>query len=252
MTAMETGLRRLPLNGAVNFRDLGGYGTADGRRLRWGRVFRSDSLAELGEDDLAALQGLGLRTVCDLRGDPERAHKPNRALGDGVTTHAIGFMPHGGEELLAGARDGSVGIAEIEVRVQDIYRRFVVEQSATFARLLRLIADTDALPLVFHCTSGRDRTGFATAMLLAALGVPRATIEADYALSNDYRRDLTFQVGGVVAAEVMAALTQAHPSYLATAFTTIDKQYGSVERYLRDALGLDDTTRARLEALLLE
>ncbi|WP_295688177.1 tyrosine-protein phosphatase [uncultured Nevskia sp.] len=252
MTAIEPGLRRLPLSGAVNFRDLGGYETADGRRLRWGRVFRSDSLAELGEADLALLQSLGLRTVCDLRGEPEREHKPNRALGPEVTTHAIGFMPHGGEELLAGARDGSLGPAEIETRVQDIYRRFVVEQSAIFARLLRLIADTDSLPLVFHCTSGRDRTGFATAMLLTALGVPRATIEADYAMSNDYRRDLTFQVGGIVAPEVMAALTQAHPSYLAAALSTIDQHHDSAERYLREALGLDDTTRARLEALLLE
>ncbi|WP_428386102.1 tyrosine-protein phosphatase [Nevskia ramosa] len=249
---MEPGLRRLPLSGAVNFRDLGGYETVDGRRLRWGRVFRSDSLAELGDADLALLQSLGLRTVCDLRGEPEREHKPNRPLGATVTTHAIGFMPHGGEELLAGARDGSIDPSEIEVRVQDIYRRFVIEQSASFARLLRLIADADSLPLVFHCTSGRDRTGFATAMLLSALGVPRTTIEADYRLSNDYRRDLTFQVGGIVAPEVMAALTQAHPSYLTAALTTIDQHHGSAERYLREALGLDDTTRARLEALLLE
>ncbi|WP_273454256.1 tyrosine-protein phosphatase [Nevskia ramosa] len=249
---MEPGLRRLPLSGAVNFRDLGGYETVDGRRLRWGRVFRSDSLAELGDADLALLQSLSLRTVCDLRGEPEREHKPNRPLGATVTTHAIGFMPHGGEELLAGARDGSIDPSEIEIRVQDIYRRFVIEQSATFARLLRLIADADSLPLVFHCTSGRDRTGFATAMLLSALGVPRTTIESDYRLSNDYRRDLTFQVGGIVAPEVMAALTQAHPSYLTAALTTIDQHHGSAERYLREALGLDDTTRARLEALLLE
>ncbi|WP_022978573.1 tyrosine-protein phosphatase [Nevskia ramosa] len=249
---MEPGLRRLPLSGAVNFRDLGGYETVDGRRLRWGRVFRSDSLAELGDADLALLQSLGLRTVCDLRGEPEREHKPNRPLGATVTTHAIGFMPHGGEELLAGARDGSIDPSEIEIRVQDIYRRFVIEQSASFARLLRLIADADSLPLVFHCTSGRDRTGFATAMLLSALGVPRTTIEADYRLSNDYRRDLTFQLGGIVAPEVMAALTQAHPSYLTAALTTIDQHHGSAERYLREALGLDDTTRARLEALLLE
>ena len=252
MTALEPGLRRLPLSGAVNFRDLGGYETEDGRRLRWGQVFRSDSLAELGDQDLALLQSLGLRTVCDLRGEPERVHKPDRSLGNAVTTHAIGFMPHGGEELLAGARDGSIGPAEIESRVQDIYRRFVVEQSAIFARLLRLIADADSLPLVFHCTSGRDRTGFAAAMLLTALGVPRTTIEADYQLSNDYRRDLTFQVGGIVAPDVMAALTQAHPSYLTAALTTIEVEYGSIERYLSERLAVDSVLRERLRAHLLE
>lgn len=251
MSVIEPGPRRLPLDGAVNFRDLGGYRTDDGRRLRWGRVFRSDSLAELSDRDCAQLQALGLRTVCDLRGEPERVQKPNRTLGANVRTQAIGFMPQGGDALLAGARDGRIGPADIEQRVQDIYRDFVVEQSASFARLLQLIAEADALPLVYHCTSGRDRTGFATAMLLAALGVPGATIEADYHLSNDYRRDLTFQVGGTVAPEVMAALTQAHPSYLAAAFAAIDQLHGSTERYLREVLGLTDTLRARLEHLLL-
>lgn len=248
---MQPGQRRLPLRGAVNFRDLGGYETADGRRLRWGRVYRSDSLAELDDRDVASLQALGLRTVCDLRGEPERAHKPNRALGADVATHAIGFMPHGGDELLAATRDGSIGPAEIERRVQDIYRRFVIEQSASFARLLALIADTDSIPLVFHCTSGRDRTGFAATMLLSALGVPRTTIEADYALSNDYRRDLTFQVGGIVAPDVMAALTQAHPSYLAAAFAAIEANRGSVERYLQEALGVTAALRSRLQSQLL-
>lgn len=248
---MEHGLRRLPLDGAMNFRDLGGYPTADGRRLRWGQVFRSDSLAELSGDDLARLAALGLRTVCDLRGEPERVQKPNRPLGAVVTTHAIGFLPHDADALLADACTGRAGPADIEIRVQDIYRRFVVEQSAHFARLLQLIAEAETLPLVYHCTSGRDRTGFATAMLLSALGVSQAVIEADYALSNDYRRDLTFQVGGQVAPEVMAALTQAHPSYLATAFAAIEARHGSTERYLREVLGLTDSTRARLQALLL-
>ncbi len=249
---MAAGLRRIPLSGAVNFRDLGGYATTDGRRLRWGRVFRSDSLAELDDQDLARLEALGLRTVCDLRGEPEREHKPNRPLAASVTTHAIGFLPHGSDELLAGARDGSIGVVEIETRVQDIYRRFVTEQSAAFARLLALVADADSLPLVYHCTSGRDRTGFATAMLLAALSVPRATIEADYALSNDYRRDLTFQVGGVVAPEVMAVLTQAHPSYLSAALATIEAEHGSIERYLSERLGVDNTRLAQLREHLLE
>ena len=244
--------RRIPLDGAVNFRDLGGYETADGRRLRWGRVFRSDSLAELSAADLSRLEGLGVRTVCDFRGEPEREHKPNRPLGAAVTTHAIGFMPQGGDELLIAARDGSIDPTEIERRVQDIYRRFAVKHSASFAQLLELIASADALPLIYHCTSGRDRTGFASAMLLTALGVPRATIEADYALSNVYRRDLRFQVGDAVSADVMSALTQAHPDYLRAALNAIEAVHGSIETYLRDCLGVDDTRRARLREHLLE
>lgn len=250
MTAIASERRRIPLDGAVNFRDIGGYATSDGRRLRWGRVFRSDSLAELSEGDVATVNALGLRTLCDLRGEPEREHRPNRPLP--VATHAIGFMPRLGDQLLAEARAGRIGVPEIEHTVRQIYRDFVTAQAATFSALLRTIADADALPLVFHCTSGRDRTGFASALLLLALGVPRATVEADYALSNAYRRDLTFQVGGAVAPEIMGALTQAHPSYLAAAFKTIDADWGSAERYLRDGLGLDEAMRSRLTTQLLD
>jgi protein-tyrosine phosphatase len=244
-------VRCLPLTGAVNFRDLGGYVGADGRRVRWNQLFRSDSLAELSDADLQVLAKVGLRTICDLRGEPERAHKPNRALLTPPAMHAIGFMPHGGDDLLKETRLGLIGIAEIESRVREIYRRFVVDQSPAYARLLSLIQG-DALPLLFHCTSGRDRTGFATAVVLRVLGVPRAAVEEDYALSNRYRRDLTFQVGGEVSTEVMATLTQAHPTYLAAAFAAIDEHYGSDINYLREGLGVSATRQRELQNLLLE
>lgn len=244
-------VRCLPLTGAVNFRDLGGYVATDGRRVRWNQLFRSDSLAELSDADLQVLAKVGLRTICDLRGAPEREHKPNRALLTPPQLHAIGFMPHRGDELLAETRSGSIGIAEIESRVREIYRRFVTEQAAAYSTLLGLIAK-DALPLLFHCTSGRDRTGFGTAVVLMALGVPRATIEEDYALSNRYRRDLTFQIGGAVSAEVMSTLTQAHPDYLAAAFEAIDEHYGSDTTYLRDGLGISAARQRELQDLLLE
>jgi protein-tyrosine phosphatase len=160
-------------------------------------------------------------------------------------------MPHLGEELLAQTREGAIGIAEIEQRVREIYRRFVTDQSSSYAQLLRLI-EADALPLLFHCTSGRDRTGFASAVVLMALGVSRSTIAEDYALSNRYRRDLTFQIGGAVSPEVMATLTQAHPEYLAAAFATIDQHHGSDAAYLREALGLDAARQRQLQDLLLE
>lgn len=244
--------RRLPLQGAVNFRDLGGYPGRDGRRIRWGRIFRSDSLAELTDADLQVLTSLGLRTICDLRADSERAHKPNRGLhGAPVTIHAINIMPHGGDQLLADTRLGTVSVVEIERRVREIYRRFVTDQVATFSRLLHLF-DTGPLPLLVHCTSGRDRTGFASALILMALGVSRKTIARDYALSNQYRRDLTFQIGGVVSPEVMTALTQAHPDYLAAAFKAIDDGWGSDDAYLRNGLGFSGEKRQALQELLLQ
>ncbi len=246
------GIRRLSLSGAVNFRDLGGYPTVDGRRTRWGMLFRSDQLAELDDADLETLAGLGLRTICDLRAESEREHKPNRRLRDPhPQVHALGFMPHNGDALLADARSGSVSVEEIEARVREIYRRFVTDQTQAYSRLLHVL-DERSVPLLIHCTSGRDRTGFASAVVMMALGVTRSTIAEDYALSNQYRRDLTFQVGGAVDPVVMAALTQSHPAYLAEAFQTIDEVWGSDDAYLCDALELSDERREALKDLLLE
>lgn len=244
--------RRVSLQGVVNFRDLGGYATADGRLTRWGQIFRSDLLADLTDADLDVLSGIGLRTICDLRSDSERLSKPNRTLsGAVVKMHAIGFMPHRGDELLADTKAGKVLVPDIENRVREIYRRFVTDQCGTFAKLLELI-DTQPLPMLIHCTSGRDRTGFASAVLLMVMGVPRPTIAEDYLLSNQYRRDLTFQIGGSVQPEVMATLTNAHPDYLAASFQAIDEGWGSDAAYLRAALGLSEGRRNRLQEKLLE
>ena len=257
MPPTEQRPRRLALSGAVNFRDLGGYRGTDGRQVRWGRIYRSDSLAELSDADVQTLSALGLRTICDLRAESERKHKPNKPLlvlepaGQPPRLHAFGFMPHGGEALIADTRKGAITVAEIKQRVAEIYRRFVVDQSATFARLLHLI-EADALPLLFHCTSGRDRTGFAAAVLLMALGVDRDQIMADYLLSDHYRRDLRFQVGSGVDEALMHALTSAHPDYMAAAFEAIDQRWGSGDAYLRNGLGLDDGHLRRLRDALME
>lgn len=241
--------RRLPLSGAVNFRDLGGYATADGRRVRRGRVYRADQLADLSDDDLARVSALGLRHICDLRAESERAQRPNRVV-PGASVHAIGFMPQGGAELMAGVRE--LTVEQVERIVGEIYRDFIRERSAHFAQLFELMLAADALPLLFHCTSGRDRTGTAAALLLTALGVPRETVAVDYELSNHYRRDLAFQVGTGVDPLVMAAITRAHPDYLRLAFEAMEAGWGSTDHYLRQALGLSDAARLQLQTLLLE
>lgn len=247
----DTPLRRLPLRGAVNVRDMGGYVGAEGRRLRWGQLYRGDQLADLDAADIAQLQEIGLRSLCDLRAESERVQKPNRVPGTQITVHNIGFMPHRGDVLLAETRDGKLSVDDIETRVVEIYRRFVIDQTAVFGRLLRLLADAP-LPLLYHCTSGRDRTGWASATLLLALGATRETVALDYALSNDYRRDLTFQVGGAVDASIMAALTQAHPRYLSAAFACVDETWGSDAAYLRDGLGCSTAQQQHLQARFLE
>jgi protein-tyrosine phosphatase len=244
--------RRLHLEGVVNFRDLGGYRTSDGRRIRWQRIFRSDMLAELTRDDLERLCPIGIKTVCDLRSAGERAARPSPMITQPPPTmHQIGFMPHEGEQLLADVKAGRVTVAQIEMRVGEIYRRFVIDQAATYSSLLEL-AVTQSLPMLVHCTSGRDRTGFAAAVILMALGCDRSTIAADYLLSNRYRRDLTFQIGGSVENAVMAALTSASPAYLNAAFAAIDALWGSDQNYLASALGFSPARQSLLRDRLLE
>jgi protein-tyrosine phosphatase len=245
-------VRRLPLQGVVNFRDLGGYLTADGRAVRWGQVFRSDALCDLTDSDLVVLRDLGLRTVCDLRSEAERAHMPNRQLlGLEPAVHQIGFMPYRGVELLDDAKAGRVAVVEIEERVREIYRRFVVDQKANYAQLLAVL-EAATLPFLIHCTSGRDRTGFASAVILMALGATRTTIIEDYLMSNQYRRDLTNHIGGPVDVEVMTTLTNADPQYLAAAFEAIDDYWGSDTAYLREGLGLSSDRQSQLQERLLE
>ena len=250
----ETGAeRRVPLSGAVNFRDLGGYRTTDGQQVRWKTLYRSDSLAELTAADLETVSALGLRSLCDLRDHPERGRKPNRLqAGPTLKVYPIGFQPYGGEKLVAGVRMRTMSAAEIAALFHEMYRRFPLEQTAIYTRVLEVLLEAEALPALIHCTSGKDRTGFAAATVLMALGVPRETIVEDYLITNRYRRDLTFLLGKDTDPEALATMKQAHPEYLGAAFKSIDVKWGSDQAFVQNALGLTEQRQQRLKELLLE
>lgn len=255
MTSLPSGTstskRRIELSGAVNFRDLGGYRTEDGRQVQWQRIYRSDSLAELTNGDLAALSRLGLRSICDLRHESERLAKPDRLPPGAPALHQIGFFPHRAETLFARLKTQTISKLEVEEFLRDAYRAFPVAQASIYRAILDMLVATEAVPALIHCTSGKDRTGFAAAVVLMALGVPRDTIVADYLLTNDYRRDLSFMIGEGIDTDVQSALKQAHPSYLGAAFETIDRRWGSDAAFIRDGLGFTPESRSRLQALLL-
>lgn len=248
--------RTVALPGGVNFRDLGGYRTAGGRAVRWGQVYRAGSLAELSDDDVAALGALGLRLVCDLRSPDEVARRPDRLPPGASYDH----RPIVGE---VGRLRRVVTLYRKRHRVQElleeVYRVMLDQNSATFAAVLRLAADPANRPLVIHCTAGKDRTGLVAALLLLALGVPEETVVADYTLSN-----LAFEVlAGRMRPEMSRLYSfgfgevQLRPFLLAEARTLrgalayLRHRYGSLDWYFQRA-GLDDVVVERLRAELLE
>ncbi len=246
--------RTLALPGGVNFRDVGGYRTTDGRAVRWGRVFRAGSLADLSDDDLAVLGRLGLRLACDLRSADEVARHADRLPPGASHLH----RPIVGE---VGRLRRVVTLYRKRHRVQELlaeaYRVMLDQNHVTFGDVLRLAADPANLPLVIHCTAGKDRTGLAVALLLLALGVPEATVIADYTLSNH-----AFDVLAGRMRPEMSRLyafgfgeVQLRPFLLAEARTLRDalaylrRRYGSIDWYLHRA-GVGEETLGALRSEL--
>ena len=224
----------LPLQGASNFRDVGGYATQDGLRVRRGRVYRSDHLGQLTAEDVQRLLALGVRHSLDFRGVDEAAHKPYAIAG--VQRVPLAIEPTVVARMQALVAQGIEPSTEDTVALmQQTYRDFVNRNAATYGRFLKHLLAHDT-PQVFHCTAGKDRTGFAAALLLSALGVDRATIEHDYLLTNQlYRRDPS--VEGAGPAHVMQVIWQVQPAFLHSAFDAVDQQ-GGMQDYLHGPIGL--------------
>jgi protein-tyrosine phosphatase len=247
--------RIVPLEGGINFRDLGGYETADGRRVRWGQVYRSARLSELTDGDVARIAALGIRTVVDFRQSEDASEYPNRLL-EGVDYHHLPVFevnPMSHRRVLLNRHRLLDAFAAM-------YVSHIVEQGApVFGALMRLLADESHLPLLFHCTAGKDRTGVAAALILRALGVPRETVVRDYLLTNHSAQifidEVNAQIGErntrLVAAEQLYPLMAASPRLIGAALDHIDTRYGGVEPYLRQRAGLSDDTLARLREVLL-
>ncbi len=245
MTALP---RSLQLAGASNFRDLGGYIGVDGRPLRWRTLFRSDHLAALTPDDLAVLAGLKLTRSIDFRGDAERGATPY--LLPGVVNLPMPIEPTVVQRmkdlLMTGQQLSPEGTVSL---MQETYRAFVNDNAPRFAGLFAHLLENDA-PLVFHCTAGKDRTGFAAALILMALGVSRDVVMQDYLLTNDYYRMPVFDESRAPR-EVLNVLWRVQEEFLNAALDAVDQDFGGVPAYLARELHVGEAERKRLQALYL-
>lgn len=227
----------LPLQGCYNFRDLGGFITMDGRIVKMDKLFRSDDLSTLTEKDLSFLTSIPLLSVVDFRSVSEMDAAPDR-LPDSVKGYYKLSMTPGN---LSNLRKDitSVNAQQIDDVMKKLYRLLVsapdcVKQYHSFFSLIQYSAN---IPLVFHCTAGKDRTGVAAYLLLTSLGVKEKDIIDDYLASNEYLR-------GKYAAYIaqypfLKSLFGVKIEYLEAAMDEIKEKYTSVQQFLADVLSVD-------------
>ncbi|GAA2138904.1 tyrosine-protein phosphatase [Streptomyces synnematoformans] len=253
------------LTGVRNFRDVGGLPTVDGGQTGHGRLYRSGHLAHATAEDAVFLGSLGLRTVFDFRNAADiRLDGPDIDLPGVQNVNMPLNDPAEGKEFWKLVRDGDIptlrsllGDGKAAARMEDSYRAMILGRNAEHSRVLHTLAD-GGTPALLHCAAGKDRAGLTVALALLAVGVEREAIETDYLASNAqhrrYRVTRGEQAQGGTSPEVMELLSplfDARASYLGAAFDTIAERWGTVDRYLREALRLSDTARERLRERLL-
>ncbi|MEV4659558.1 tyrosine-protein phosphatase [Micromonospora sp. NPDC049301] len=239
--------RHISLPATFNFRDVGGYPGHDGRTVRRGRLYRSDSLHRLDEQDRDAFAALGIRTVIDLRRPAEVARDGRVPAYQGLTYRHI-HPEHA--DWAAQRYEEGVSLARY---LADLYAGLAQTGTAGLAEAIGLIADSANAPVVVHCVAGKDRTGIVCALVLAVLGVDDADIVADYALSTEASARFsawlaaTNPAGVDVPAPFLASPAEAMEIFLAE----LREGHGSVEGYLRHA-GVTDEQLAALRHHLLD
>jgi protein-tyrosine phosphatase len=236
-------MRLLRLQGATNFRDLGGYAGREGRSVRWRLLFRSDHLGRLTRDDYVLLADLRLHGSIDFRGLAERAASPYQVPG--VVQHSLAIEPTVVQvmEAMVVAERELTGPIVVKL-MEDLYRSLVADQASRFGELFQQLLRAEG-PLVFHCTAGKDRTGVAAALVLLALGVSREQVMQDYLLTNEVLEPPEL-LDSRTSPEALRVLWRVQESFLGAALDAIEVEHGEVDRYLTQRLGL---TRAALDTL---
>jgi protein-tyrosine phosphatase len=244
--------RRIVLDNVHNFRDLGGYSTTDGRSIRWRMLFRADGLAGMSAADLEVMRELGLRTVIDLRSNKEldeRGRFPHEDVP--VSYHHFSVIDTTWTE------DTERVVPDDEAEwLTWAYEQMLDRGAPRFADALRVLAEAEVYPAVFHCAAGKDRTGLLAALLLGSLGVAHDHIVEDYALTQA-TMDRFLAVAATedpeaaqAIADTPATFFMADPAAMALVLTDLERDHGSIPAYVR-TLGVTDDQLAHLQDLLL-
>jgi len=235
----------------MNFRDVGGYETTDGRFVRWGKIYRSAALAGLTPQDLEKIRNLDIRYVYDLRSVDERRSEPTRWPDTGATMASLDYEMDI-SAFMAAFADGPTP-DKVRAAMTSFYPAVVDSHKGQFRAVFAELLEGDDGAILYHCSAGKDRTGVQTALILSALGVPRETVIEDFLLSNQHHR-ISGDAGPMAGmpADVLEVLGGVERPYLEAFFAEIDRRYGGVEGYLAAELEVDASDIQRLRALYTE
>ncbi|GAA4813079.1 tyrosine-protein phosphatase [Streptomyces ziwulingensis] len=254
------------LAGVRNFRDVGGLPTADGRRVRFGVLFRSGHLAHATAEDAAFLATLGIHTIFDFRNAADqRLEGPDVTLPGTRNVNLPLSDPADGAEFWRMVRDGDLdqlrGIladGKGADRMIASYRSIITDRTAEHSRVVHALAE-DSVPALMHCSAGKDRAGLSVAVTLLAVGVEREALLDDYLKSNATHRRYQVRRSGTARSayspevmELLSPLFDARAEYLAAALDTAEETWGSLDAYLERGLRLTPATRERLRERLLD
>jgi len=244
----------LGIESVPNFRDLGGYENIDGKTIKKNLLYRANQLSGITEEDMQKIAGLNLKNVFDLRTDPERSSRPDELPSDvnlvvlDVLADAENANPAILEQLMKNPQKANeeLGGGKAEAGFIESYKQFITLPSAqkAFGELYLTISDKDQLPAVFHCTTGKDRTGWAAAALLTLLEVPHDVVMEDYLQSNEfilakYKNVIDAFVNAGGDKKIPEAILGVKKEYLEAAFSEMRKNYGTIEKYFSEGLGID-------------
>ncbi|OGJ86534.1 MAG: hypothetical protein A2268_15780 [Candidatus Raymondbacteria bacterium RifOxyA12_full_50_37] len=257
--------RSISLEGAYNFRDIGGQATTAGRRMKKGLFFRSDNLARLSDQDLEKISSLHLRTIIDLRTPNEQKAKRDRIPGNqAIRAVSIPIYPTLEDpsrlKSLFWLISGKYRRVDFEQFAKELYLRIAFDHASQVGSLITLVSDKENLPVLIHCNGGKDRTGFMAALLQSLTGVSHNDIMHDYLLTNQrmapyvsrfIRRSRWMNLFGF-SPERMRPVLEARTEYLEEAFRSILERHESVEHYLSEACGVAPETLSRIRDLLLD
>ncbi len=249
--------RILRFEGAVNLRDFGGYVTEDGGRVSRGCLFRCGTLADLTDGGKRAFAELDVRLICDLRRADEKAAEPTPELAGAPDRLEIPIDPGSAVAMRERLAEGGLTLKERIDFMVGINRDLASNHAEDYARMFERLLELEDGAFLVHCSAGKDRTGFACALVLHALGVSEATVLEDYLLTNealDYEDYVLKRIRSRLWADLEAdrestmALFGVRPEYLRSAYDAIAAEFEGVEHYIEQAICLDNAARQRLRS----